>query len=275
MKKKDRSKEQVFDFTSYRDYLYFALGKPGQRTGMRMKACRFLGCHTTYLSQVLSERAHLSLEHAEALSRFLRHTKDESDYFFNLVLFDRASTKALKDRIVDQLAEIAARRNIIKSRVNESSEISAADQDKFYSHWIYTAIHVLVSIPSLQNAEALALAMGLSKAATQDALDFLQRIGIVSVKDGHYIHGTQVLHLGADSALIAKHHTNWRFHTIQSLSRARAEDLHYSAGLSLTKSVAQKIRDNILATLQDNIDLVKAAPAEEAYIYSFDFYRMA
>ena len=268
-------KEQVFDYKGYRDYLHDLLGKPGKRTGMRLRACKALGCHTTYLSQVLSGRAHLSLEHAESLNKFFNHTKDESDFFLHLLMRDRAGTKPLQERFTARLQEILAKRNVIKNRVKASAEISAEDQDRFYSHWLYTAIHVLVSIREFQVAEKLAAAIGVSLNVLMEALEFLQRIGVVIRKDGRYLHGPQVLHLGSDSMLIAKHHTNWRYHAIQSLARAQPDDLHYSAAVSLTKEVAQKIRDNLLATLQDNIELVKNASEDEAYVYTFDFYQLA
>ncbi len=268
-------KEQVFDYKNYRDYLRDTLGKPGQRTGMRLKACRALGCHTTYLSQVLSERAHLSLEHAESLNKFLNHTNDESEFFVFLVLRDRAGTKALQERFNQKLQEILTRRNVIKGRLKGMAELSPEDQNRFYSSWIYTALHVLVSIKEFQTAEKLATATGLSLPALLEALDFLKRIGVITKKEGRYIHGTQLLHLGSDSAQIAKHHTNWRFHTIQSLATARPDDLHYSAVFSLSKEVAQKVRENILKTLQENIGLVRDAVEEEAHVYTFDFYKLS
>jgi uncharacterized protein (TIGR02147 family) len=268
-------KDQVFDHKSYREYLHESLGRPGQRTGMRLRACKALGCHTTYLSQVLSGRAHLSLEHAESLNRFLEHTKEESEFFLTLVLRERAGTKPLQERFSARIQELLAKRNIIKNRVKAATELSPQDQDRFYGSWLYTAIHVLVSIPDYQTLEKLAAALGISLGATKEALEFLRRIGVVVRREGRYVHGPQVLHLGSDSLLIAKHHSNWRFHAIQSLGRAQPDDLHYSAAVSLTKEVAQKVRDNILRTLQDNIELIKHAKEEEAYVYSFDFYRLA
>ncbi len=56
---------------------------------------------------------------------------------------------------------------------------------------------------------------------------------------------------------------------------ARPNDLQYSAVFSLSKEVAQKIRENILKTLQENIGLVKDAAEEEAHVYTFDFYKLS
>lgn len=264
----------VFEYTDYRKYLMDYLGAAGTRTGLRLKACQHLRCHSTYLSQVLSEKIHLSLEHAESLNDFFAHTKEQGEFFLLLVLKARAGTKNLKDRFESQINNILMQRNQIKTRVHGSSELSQADQDRFYSHWLGTALHVLVSIKEFQTPEALARATGVHIKRIHEELEFMLKSGLVIQTKGIYSTGPKLVHLGSDSNAITKHHTNWRFHSIQNISVRNPQDLHYSAAISLSKEAAQEIRESLLKALERHIDIIKKAPEEVAYVYNFDFYKL-
>jgi DNA-binding IclR family transcriptional regulator len=132
----------------------------------------------------------------------------------------------------------------------------------------------LITLPHLKTKARLAESLGVSEAKASQAIEFLQKIGLlIATKQGYQI-GTRHVHLSADSLLIAKHHTNWRFHAIQSLESATSEDLHYSGAVSLSKAAALTIRENLLKVFQENMRLVRDAKEEVAYVYNFDFYRL-
>lgn len=266
--------DTVFEFDDYRSYLLQRLGQPGQRTGLRRKACEALRCHTTYLSQVLRQKSHLSLEHAESLNRFLHHTDEESEFFLILVCCSRAGTTRLKERFLKRMEGLLARRNRIKSRIANASELTPENCERFYSHWLYTAIHALVSVKEFQDPKNLARTLSFPFEKVSEALNFLQAIGIIVEKGHHLEPGPTVLNLAGNSSCIPKHHTNWRLHAIQSLFYPRSNDLHYSAAVSMSLADAQRVRENILRCLQENVDLIKTSPPEDVFVYNFDFYRL-
>lgn len=268
------SKTTIFEFSDYRVYLLDRLGEPGTRTGMRRRACEMLRCHTTYLSQVLRGKSHLSLEHAESLNRFFHHTDQESEFFLALVCAGRAGTKRLEERFTTRLQALRAERNVIKNRLAQTVEIKLEDRERFYSHWVYTAIHALSSIPRLQEPEALAQALGMPTKPVREAIMFLHAIGLIIDDGARITTGTQVLHLDSASPFIEKHHTNWRLHAVSSLFCRRSNDLHYSSAVSLSARDAQRLRENILRMLQENIAIVKNSVEEEAFVFNFDFYRL-
>lgn len=264
----------VFNYSDYRSYLIDRFGQLGTRTGIRKKACEFLNCHSTYLSQVLSEKIHLSLEHAEALNEFFQHTNDEAEYFMLLVLKGRAGSQKLEGRFNSQLKEILYQRSLIKNRVKDAIEISAQEQDQFYSHWFYTALHVLVSIKELQTPEALSQATGIHVKKVLEAMEFLQKVGLILKSGNRFSIGPKTVHLKNDSHAITKHHINWRYHTIQNVSKMNTEDLHYSAAIVLSEDAAQEIKESLLKNLERHVNIIQKAPEETAYVYSFDFYKL-
>lgn len=264
----------VFDFDDYRLYLVSRLGDAGKRTGLRSQACGAVGCHSTYLSQVLSGKTELSLEYAEAFNKFFHHGPEEGNFFLLLLLKARAGSQALRERFQAQIDSVRKTRAAVRGRLKDADEVSAADQDRFYSSWLYGALHVLASLPQMKTKTQLAASLGVSETKVAEAVEFLSRIGVLVGNKGGLQVGPRHVHLNSDSRLITRHHINWRFHAIQSLEAASAEDLHYSGTISLSKTAAQQIRANLVKAFKENMALMRDSKEEVAYVYNYDFYRL-
>lgn len=264
----------IWEFTKYRPYLTARLGESGSRTGRRKELAAYIPVHTTLISQVLSERAELSLEQAERVNSFMQHTQDEGEYFLLLVMKDRAGSTELKNRFKKQIEKMRQARLKIADRVQAESEISKEDREKFYSTYIYGALHVLASIPNFQTVEQLASALHLPRPRTQEMVDFLLRLGVLKLEKGQLSPGSRHVHLGNDSDLILKHHSNWRLHTINHLQYIVPEDLHYSACASLSEKDAFAVKEKLLKTLSECLKTIAQSKEEAAYVLNFDFYRM-
>jgi hypothetical protein len=134
---------------------------------------------------------------------------------------------------------------------------------------------VLVSIEEYQVAELIARALGLSITRVNQELEFMVNTGLIKSEKGRYTIGPNAIHLGSDSPAIAKHHANWRFHTIQNLHQARSDDLHFSAAVTLSEEAVALVRESLLKNLEANIKTIEKAKEEVAYVLCFDFYRFA
>lgn len=264
----------IWNHISYRTYLIEKLGGEGTRTGLRKKLAAAIPVHTTFVSQVLKGQADFSLEQAESINEFFQHTKDEGEYFILLVLKDRAGSRALKARFTEKIKAMREERLNIKSRVKNDSEISQKDREKFYSSYLYGALHVLTSIPEFRNAEKLSEALRLPRERVQEILEFLIKIGVIVSQNGELRPGSRHIHLGGDSELVLKHHANWRLHTLSKLQFNDPTAVHYSACVSLSRDDALRVKESILANLENNIKIISKSPEEEAYVYTFDFYRL-
>ncbi|MBX9767608.1 MAG: DUF4423 domain-containing protein [Bdellovibrionales bacterium] len=265
----------IWEFSTYRKYLMEKLGKAGSRTGLRKKLAEAIPVHTTFVSQVLKGRAEFSLEQAEGINTFFNHTDDESEYFILLLLKERAGSEKLKDRFERKIQTMREERLNIKKRLDVSSEISQEDRERFYSSYFYGAIHILVAISKFKTVAALTEALKLQRAKVQDIVEFMLKIGVLKEEKGQLSAGSRHVHLGNESELILRHHTNWRLHTISNLQFLDPDDLHYSACLSLSQKDSFRVKESILQNLKDNVDIISASPEEVAYVMSFDFYKLS
>ena len=123
----------IFESTTYRTYLRERLGNPHQRTGRKLAAAQFIGCHSGYLTRVLKEDTHLSLEQADRFNEFIGHTESEARFFLLTVQKDRAATTTLRDHFAKQINEIREQRTRLHHRLEEKRILSAEDESRYYS----------------------------------------------------------------------------------------------------------------------------------------------
>lgn len=265
---------RLWDFTEYRGYLLEKLGPEGSRTGLRKELAHAIPVHTTFVSQVLKGRVEFSLEQAEAINSFFGHTEEEGEYFLLLLLKARAGSDKLRARFESKIRAMRDERLNIQKRLETSNEISLKDREKFYSSFVYGAVHVLTGIPTFKTRESLAEALKLRLMRMSEIVEFMLRLGVLVEKDGKLAPGPQHVHLGNDSELILRHHANWRLHTVSNLQFLDRDDLHYSACLTLSKEDAFRVKESILQNLKANVGVVSNSKEEVAYVMNLDFYKM-
>lgn len=265
---------RIWENTDYRDYLTQKLGPEGSRTGLRKKLAAHIPVHTSFVSQVLKGRAEFSLEQAEAINAFFNHTDDEGEYFILLILKERAGSPSLKKRFNQKIQKMRDERLNIKGRLQVQDEISQKDRERFYSSSLYGAAHILTSIPGYQSIDDLANALKLSRQQMQTIVEFMLRIGVLKEENGQLEPGQHHVHLGNESELILKHHSNWRLHSMNALQVLDRDDLHYSACLSLTHEDAFRVKESILQNLKSNVEIISKSKSEVAYVMNLDFYKL-
>jgi len=202
-------KKVIFDFSSYVEFLLDRVGPSNQRRGVKTSLAQTVGCQPTYITQILNGNAHLSLEQADRLNFYFRHSKDESHYFILLVQKERAGTKSLRDYFDDQLKVQLSKRMVLTERLGKKNSLNKDAQLIYYSSWVYAAIHIATTIPSLQNKLAISQTLKLPLKKVQEVLDFLISVNLVIEKNNVYTIGEKSIRLGRDSALIYRHHSNW------------------------------------------------------------------
>lgn len=268
----------IFDFKNYKTYLtaVSAHAVGGKNRGMKSSLATAAGCQPAYLSRVFSGAAHLSLEQAEGISSYLGHSQDEERMFLTLLQYNRAGTKRLRDYFDRELVELRRARNILEVRFKVGNALSTADQQTYYSSWLYVAAHVLVSIPSLQTKEALSNHLGIPLRKIGEVLEFLAGTGLVEERDRRYTMGKTRVHLGNGSPLIGKHHVNWRIQAMRSLdrdsSRQDNEDLHYSSIVSLSAVDFTRLKSRLIEVIEEFNSVVKDSPEEAGACLALDFF---
>lgn len=263
-----------FEAQNYRDFLDKRLPISGPSRGQRTRLAEALGVQGAFISQVLRGKLDLSLEQATKTAEFLELGEEESDYFLLLVHHARAGSEKLRAYYQEKLNSIIARRKEIQSRVKSTEQISESDQAKYFSSWIYGAIHAALTIPELQTRQALAKRLRLPMKVIDQYLDFLIGLGIAEQNSDKIQAGKTRIHINNANPNILKHHSNWRTRCLQALERQEEADQHYTCVMSISRKDAEKIKSMWLEFLSKIEPVITASPEEEIFGITWDLFRL-
>jgi uncharacterized protein (TIGR02147 family) len=267
---------ELYDYDDYRRYLIDWIdSRPKKGRGIRAELARALGSPVSHISQVLNGVSDFSFEQAEDISLYIGHNSEEADFFVQLLHLARAGTQNLKTRIIEKINKAREKRFNLKNRLDIKESISSEHTVQFYSSWIYVAIHIALTIKSLQTKSALANYFGLSLVRCSEILEYMTVMGLVENHGESYKVTTQRIHLGNESPMLLKHHINWRLQAIQSIEKLNAPtDLHYSSVVSLSTSDVQKIKSILVKTIDETKKIIHSSKEEELHSFCLDFFKV-
>lgn len=264
----------VFLSKNYRKQLKERLKSfPNNGYGQSKKLAEYLNVSTAYISQVLAEDRHLSTDQAFLVCEFLDYTKLETSYFMKLIDCERASNHKYKKWLELELEKIRKEASEVSKRIQFDKELSLEDKAIFYSDWYYSAIRMHCSI-SDKNLEELVEALGISKKLTKDAISFLLSKNLLIKTNEKYRISTSSTHLGSDSPLVKLHHQNWRKKAVERCMEENENKIHYSSPMTLSKKDSEKIKNLLLACIQDIGELVDPSPEEEFMCLNVDWFKV-
>lgn len=266
-------RKTVFDFTDYKPYIHEKISSaPHKGRGLKRKMAQHLGCQTAFVSQVLNQHVHFSLEQSIKLNDFWEHNKEESKFFLLLVQYQRAGSRDLSRFFKEEMEEILERRSNLKERLNIKDSLDETNQHIYYSAWTYAAVHILLSIPAYQTPKAISEHLRIPLKRIQEILDFLMQTGLAIQKRGKYEIGLTRIHLSKESVQIRRHHTNWRNQAIQSIDKNHPEDLHYSNALSMSHKDVPKVKEILIKAIEDCREIIKVSKEERLQVLTMDFF---
>ena len=264
--------KQLIEFDDYRAYLKYRLTFDKSSRGQVVRLANHLGCQSSFLSQVLGQRSHLSLEYAQAVADFLNLKEAEVDYFMNLVHENRSGTQGLKRYYRTKMAQAKDSLRTVKSQVKAGEGVDPKDQTTYYSQWWYSAAHILSALPGYNSRKMISERLNLPQPLVNDIVQFLVSRKLAKESaDGALSIGNSRIHLGKDSSLISRHHTNWRLKAIDLLSRPERNDLNYSSVIGVSATDADRIRTLILSLLREAEDILKQSKEEQPFMLNIDF----
>ncbi len=267
------SKASVYDFNHYQDYLRARLATRGESRGLRRKLADATGTRPAFISRVLSGNVHFALEHAPAINDFLHHTVEEGHFFNLLLLKGRSGNRQMEKYFGDQIANIIENRSVFLEKANSSNVVSAPEQALYYSKWYYLAIHVLVVLPAFRSRESIARRLGLSPTTVSKALEDLIRMGLVQAKGTQFVTGKKRIYLAKDSPWLANLHTHFRQRAMTRIADPSPEDMHFSAAMSISKSLFEEYRKRMLELISELDSRIQESEEEEMYAVSVDLFR--
>jgi uncharacterized protein (TIGR02147 family) len=264
----------IYEFSSYKKFLETRIASFNRR-GIKTELALRAGCDRTYLSQVLSGRAHLTSDHAINLAAALSLSDEESDYFMLLVMIDRSGQPEAKKRLLKRADKIREANLAVSKTVAQSGSATVLNEQtqlKYYSSWKYAAVHISTSIHGGQTSIAASDRLLLSVNETEKILEELCAMKLVR-KSGHlFEHNGINLHIPENSPLVRANHLNWR---LRAMERGQASDgSHYTTVFTVSKEEVSSLKARLLEFIGQQRKQIHASGSEEIYAFCCDLFEV-
>jgi uncharacterized protein (TIGR02147 family) len=269
------AQKSIYDYDDYKAYLTdHIVARPKGGRGERAKLARLLRCDSAYVTQVLSGKAHFSLEQAQKIADYACLGDAEGHCFLLLVQRQRAGNDNLRRYFSQHLEALRANRRSLAQRLTYQRILPISQQAIYYSAWYYPAVHILLTVAEYRDVPSIQRYLGLPAAKVKNVLDFLVESGIAREQDGVFVPGDTVLHLDSDSPLSTRSHANWRCRVLESLDSPQLHDFHYSSVVSMTPADAKTIREMMVQAIEKIRGVVRKADERELYCYAMDLFTL-
>ena len=207
------------------------------------------------------------------LTAFWSFTADETDWFLDLVNFARAETEPLKRKIRERLKEMRARRENLAEKFKKPRITASEKESLYYSSWHWSALHIITSIPAYRKVEAISERLNFSKDFVRECLKKLEMMGLVKSVGSEWRVISGGLYIPRESFLSANHHSNWRGRAGLDARRIPNDSIHYTDVVSHSFNDFEKIKDLLLAVIDQTRKIVKPSKEEEGSCLCIDFFR--
>jgi uncharacterized protein (TIGR02147 family) len=265
----------VFDYRDYKKWVndrIAAMPKGGR--GQYMRIVESLGTSSAIVTQIFKGDRDLTAEQAVLLSDHFGLSKVERQYFLLLVNYSRAGSHRYKKILEEEITEFQIRAREIKSRVPQDKELTEEAKAILYSNWYYLAIWSLTAIPGFETIDVITERLQISRTKANQALEFLEKHGLVKSTNGKLSIGATLIHLESASPNIPRHHQNWRGRAFLKYENLGTNDVAYTAPITLSKKDAEVMRERVLTFVSDTLKLVKDSPSEELHCLCLDWFRV-
>lgn len=268
-------KNSVFDYENYRHFLKdWVKSRSRNGRGQMSAIAKYLNTSTVSVSYIFNGSRNLTEEQCLDLGDYLGLNENEADYFLLLVRHARAGSHKLEQKIRQQLLQLSIEAQKVKSRVPRHHELAKAEQEKFYSNWYYSAVRLLTSIEGYQSTDAIADSLRLPRTRAREVIDFLVNCGLCAGQDGSLRMGPQRTHIDAKSALVSRHHTNWRLKAIESVDTIRDDELFFTGPMTISEQTFSEIRSELVDLIARITKMVEPSKSEILACVNFDLFRV-
>ena len=217
--------------------------------GLHSKLAKHMQVHTTFLTHVLRDNNHLSSEQGLRVADFFSFTELETDFFLNLVQWNRAGDQKTKSYFQNKVEEIRAKGFALKEQLKKQTHMTVENQSIFYSDWSYSAVRLASALPEGKSIESISKMLNLPYAKVAKIVEFLLSCDLCKIEDDRITYHIFSTYVDASSPFAKKLHDNWRMRSIQN-GTSDGDDLMYTSAVTLTKKDFLILRDSFLELLK-------------------------
>lgn len=265
----------IFQYVSYQEYLCdFFKTLPNGGRGQARRLSEHLNVSSVVVSQVLNKQRDFSIENAFKVTQFLGLSELETKYFLKMVEFSKAGTHELKKHYEFEMIEMQKESKKVSNRYLTKNELIDEDKFTFYSEPYYSAIRMGSALPHLNSIEELAKYFNLPIDKVETIIDFLVSKKLCIIEDNKIKRGPQSTFIPADSPYIKLHHRNWRQIAIEKTNSLSPQELMYTAPMTLSLKDFERVRENLLKTIQETIAILEPSEDEVLACLNIDFFKI-
>jgi uncharacterized protein (TIGR02147 family) len=267
-------KTSVYAFSDYKEFLKH-LSSAGTRSwGGVTRLAEAAGCQRSYLSRVLTAELHLTPDHLYGIAESVSLTEDETEYMLTLLHADRAATLNYKKRLQTKAEKMRKTYNDLQNRVHRPA-VSLDQKDfLYYSSWMFSALHIIVSIPNLQTTKSIAEHLQISQDTAEATLKQLAAWNLVTQRRGKWSFANSERHIPKDSPLVAFHHQNWRQRAVLDAQNPLTEGLHFSVIQSMSAEALKQVRSKLVSFIEEASRIAGPSESERLVCLNADFFEV-
>lgn len=263
----------LFDFTDYRDYFKERISPQKHGRGQQSACAKILRLHPSFLSQVVANQKDLSLDQAMALATYWGLSIDDTEYWLELVALSRAATHELKTFHQQKLKKLKAEKLSLKKDFSAAKTLQPLDQAIFYSHWMYSAIRIMISIPEEKNNSPYTLSKKLNIPLTMvnQAIDFLLQSGLIQWSGDNLVITDKVTQIKNHSPSAFNHYRNWRLKALERVHLFGDTESMVTATVSISRKNAAAVNELIKKFTLEVKKLIDESHPEEFRCLNIDW----
>lgn len=262
----------VFEHKEYRAILKEQIQNNSGKRGYLGELAKAASCQRSYLTLVIKGDTHFTLDHAFGLTQFWSLSEPESDYFMDLVSFERTGSPSLRKRLTKRMEQLKKANRDFSQRYAQPSPQNFESEMAYYSSWYMGAIHVIVSIPGYQSPQMIATRLELPLELVNESLSTLRDHGFVKQQGGKWYLAKGNIHLPRHSLFNFLNHQNWRMRAVSDTRRASSEGMHYTAVQSISKADYEEIKKLLLKFVDQQRKIVTESKDEELAVLCCDWF---
>jgi len=177
----------LFEYQNYRDYLkaYYNEQKASRKSFSYRSFSKKAGIQApSFLFYVIEGKRNLTKNSLLKISQAIGHTREETDYFENLVFFNQADNIHEKTLYYSRIVEV---------RKPFDMQIIPFDRYEYYSAWYHSVVREVVTFVDFKENYATlgsALVPQISARQARESIALLERLGFIELDQQGLYHQT-------------------------------------------------------------------------------------
>lgn len=267
-------KSSIYTYSNYEDYFSDVIEAHSEDRGYKTRLAQAVNVHPSYITRISKGVVYMTPDQAASVARFWGFDADESEYLLWLVLKSRTGDENMKQLADQKMNRIKLDRNEIGHQLSDRDKPNM-DQALYYTSWMYSAVHMLLSLPQKLSVKQLSQRLSVSEADVQQVVDNLVQMNFAEKKEGYYKSLQTNIHLSNANWISRISHQNWRVCTAERAGRAQsAQDFKYTAVHSISKKDFEKLQRMIKEFVLETDRMVRPSPEETVCVMCVDLFEL-